>query len=86
MIDGQSISFDPSTVPDPPPGLSYAHDNLDQLFVDWQQSSHIVVGGGGIAIRHWDLLYQGRVGIKRNVWKRFRSTWHNWKVRGPSVV
>lgn len=79
-LKDRTITFNPRTVPSPPVGLSYSRSEISKLFHDWYNSSHIVVGSHGIPICYWDSLYKKRVGIKGNVWTRFRSTWHNWKV------
>lgn len=80
VINGQTLTFAPTEVPDPPVGLSYAQSNLDQLFTDWYHSSHLTISGHAIPIRDWPSIYQTRSGFKKNVWARLRSLYNNWKV------
>lgn len=74
------LTFEAASVPDPPIGLSYAGDKLEQLFVDWYESAHLKIEGHPIALCHWPRVYQCRAGLKKNAWPKYRSTWHNWKV------
>ncbi|KAJ3530100.1 hypothetical protein NM688_g7756 [Phlebia brevispora] len=83
-IDGIVLTFDPSTVGDPPQGLAYSGDRLEQLFAEWYNSAHIVIDSHPIAIRYWNRIFVARAGLKKNAWKKFRSTWHNWKVSRSS--
>ncbi|THG99534.1 hypothetical protein EW026_g2836 [Hermanssonia centrifuga] len=78
-IDGQELTFNASSVPDPPKGLRYSGDKLDSLFSDWYRSDHVKIEGVGIPIQHWPLIYSTRAGFKKNAWTVHRSTWHNWK-------
>jgi hypothetical protein len=78
VIDGEDVTFDISSVADPP-AISFAED-VPRLLREWYASSYLTVAGHGIPIRHWDKFYMARGGIKHGAWDSFRSTWHNWKV------
>ncbi|KAF7796489.1 hypothetical protein EIP86_007666 [Pleurotus ostreatoroseus] len=79
QFDDVVLTFDATSVPDIPVGLSYAGNQLDELFTDWYQSAHLTIDGHPIALRHWPRVYQCRAGFKKHAWPKYRSTWHNWK-------
>jgi len=79
-IDSVPLTFDITTVPDPPT-VSFA-DDVESLFTEWYSSTKLVVMGRGIPIHHWDKFYMKKHKIKPHAWDSLRSTWHNWKVGG----
>ena len=85
LLDGERLTFKPSSVPNYPRGLRYSKGRLPALFVDWYESAHVVIEGRGIPLRAFPLVYSIRAGFKRNAWKSHRSTYNNWKVSIGSV-
>lgn len=69
--DGYEITY--TDVPSIP-AISFK-DRVDELFVHWYKSNILIVGGQGIAIRDWPLVYKNTPG-----WRHFKSSYADWKV------
>lgn len=78
-IDGIEITFDSTKVRDPP-ALSFA-DDIARLAKEWHTSNYLKISGHGIPIKHWDLVYKNKTGIKSKVWESIKGIWGKWKVR-----
>ncbi|KAI0721352.1 hypothetical protein C8T65DRAFT_692418 [Cerioporus squamosus] len=77
-LDGDELAFDRTQVPNPPK-VSFAND-LPRLFREWHTSEILTVNGRGIPVKHWDLFYKKRIGIKQHAWDVVRVQWGNWKA------
>lgn len=75
---GEQFVFDKTRVPDPPASLF--SDDIPRLFKEWHHSSALVVNGRAIPIKHWQLFYAKRKGIKQHAWDAIRVRLNNWKV------
>ncbi|RDX57530.1 hypothetical protein OH76DRAFT_1395357 [Lentinus brumalis] len=76
-LDGKSLVFDKSTVPNPPK-ISFA-DDISRLFREWHASDLLVVNGQGIPIKHWERFYKKRNRIKEHAWDVVGGLWGHWK-------
>ncbi|KAI0779054.1 hypothetical protein BD413DRAFT_513918 [Trametes elegans] len=76
-IDGESLAFDKTKVPNPPP-INFS-DDIPRLFREWNHSTLLVVNGKGISVKHWGRFYKKRAHIKDHAWELLRVRWGTWK-------
>ncbi len=77
MMDNASkpLIFDALDISDPP-YLKYS-DNMDELILDWDDSSHLIVKGMPIPLKYWSRVFRW---AKPEAWNLLKDNWSNWKV------
>jgi len=74
-IDGISIQYNATNLPEPPV-LSYKVNQLEKLLYDWDHSSKIMINGVGISICHWKKMYSW---TRPKAWKQIKDQWTKYK-------
>ncbi|KAK7691374.1 hypothetical protein QCA50_004773 [Cerrena zonata] len=77
-FDNEEVVLKKTDIPPEPPALHFSN-NIDGLLREWHQSQRLVIGGQGIPIKYWDLIYKAKASARPSVWKAIRAEWGNWK-------
>jgi uncharacterized membrane-anchored protein len=70
--------FDKTTVMRPP-AVRFSTD-ISTLFREWHHSTHLVVNGRPIPIKHWGDVYKKCTGENGKAWALRKVQWGQWKV------
>lgn len=77
----RTITFTALDISDPP-HLKYS-DDLDNLPIDWEQSSYLKIKGVPIPLKYWAEVYRW---AKPEQWSILKDTWTNWKVSASPIL
>lgn len=80
--DSDELVFDKTTVMHPP-AMRFSMD-IGALFREWHESTHLVVNGRPIPIKHWGDVYKKCTGENGKAWALRKVQWGQWKVSRSS--
>jgi hypothetical protein len=76
MVEGgKPIRFTSLHIPDPP-NLKYAN-HMDQLLIDWDDSSHIIIKNVPIPLKYWPQVFRWS---RPKAWQVIKNEWSQWQV------